>query len=242
MTQSRLRPSSALPSQSLDGPALNVGCSDLVVSLISFAAGIAVLVLAAIPLGGIAGSIALYLASLFVPGIFLAVRLGNDRDCTIPTLLMITSSVAGPLGGLGCALLSAVLWRRGPAPSRLRHWYEYIAGMVARDRSVRICEELSAGRLSLHRASPVLRFRPILHGSSTEEQQHVLSAIGRRYHADFRPVLRDALRHENAFIRAQAAAVAARLDIEEKKRIWRPGHLANAAQETGSRTGDAAEH
>ena len=32
--------------------------------------------------------------------------------------------------------------------------------------------------------------------------------------------LRDALRNKNSFIRAQAAAVASRLDAEEKNKLW----------------------
>jgi len=48
----------------------------------------------------------------------------------------------------------------------------------------------------------------------------VLSAIGRRYHSDFRVALRQALRNKNGFIRAQAAAVASGLDSEEKKSLW----------------------
>jgi hypothetical protein len=36
-------------------------------------------------------------------------------------------------------------------------------------------------------------------------------------------VLRKALRNKDGFIRAQAAAVASRLDIEEKNRLWSSG-------------------
>ena len=48
----------------------------------------------------------------------------------------------------------------------------------------------------------------------------MLGVIGRRYHADFRPVLRKALRNRNGFIRAQAAAVASHLNADEKSRLW----------------------
>jgi hypothetical protein len=155
-----------------------------------------------------------------VPGIFLAMRLRRNGELTIPVLLLVTSFACGPLGGLGCAFVALALWRGRPSPSRLRYWYEYIAGVAARDRIVCIYEELSSGRLPSDSASQVPRFRPILHYASTEEQQRVLGVIGRRYHADFRPALRDALRNKNGFIRAQAAAVASRLDIEEKTRLW----------------------
>jgi len=211
---------SQLASQRLDQPALEVGSRDVAVSLVSFAMSLAVLVFAMSPLASVRTFIALHVVSLFVPVIFLAMRWRRKGELTIPVLLLITSFAFGPLVGLGFAFMELVLQRRRPSPARLRNWYEYIAGVVARDRIVRIYEELSSKRLPSDPASEVPRFRPILHGASTEEQQRVLGVIGRRYHADFRPALRDALRNKNGFIRAQAAAVASRLDMEEKRSLW----------------------
>jgi HEAT repeat protein len=91
---------------------------------------------------------------------------------------------------------------------------------VARDRIVHLYDDLNSGRLPHRPGAEVPRFRPILHGTSTDEQQRVLGVLGRRYHADFRAALRDALRNKNSFIRAQAAAVASRLDAEEKNKLW----------------------
>ena len=48
----------------------------------------------------------------------------------------------------------------------------------------------------------------------------VLGVVGRRYHADFRTILRRALRNRNGFIRAQAAAVASGLSTDERSRLW----------------------
>ena len=84
----------------------------------------------------------------------------------------------------------------------------------------RIYDELISGRLPSDPAAKVPRFQPILHGASLDEQQRVLGVVGRRYHPDFRAALRNALRNRNGFIRAQAAAVASRLDIDEKNRLW----------------------
>ena len=109
---------------------------------------------------------------------------------------------------------------RVPTPHRLRSWYEYITGVVARDRIVHLYDDLNSGRLPHRPGAEFPRFRPILHGTSTDEQQRVLGVLGRRYHADFRAALRDALRNKNSFIRAQAAAVASRLDAEEKNKLW----------------------
>ena len=116
--------------------------------------------------------------------------------------------------------MALALRRQHPSPLRLQDWYDYIAGVVARGRLSRIHEELASGRLPSDPAAEVPRFRPILHGRSIEEQQRVLGVIGRRYHPDFRPALRKALRNKDGFIRAQAAAVASRLDMAEKNQLW----------------------
>ena len=131
-----------------------------------------------------------------------------------------TTVAAGPVGALGCTFLALRLSRRQPSPDRLRHWYNYISGIVARRATGRIYEELRSGRLPSDAKAAVPRFSPILRSASVEEQQRVLGVLGRRYHAQFRAVLRDALRHKNGFIRAQAAAVASRLDMTEKTRLW----------------------
>jgi len=204
----------------LDHAPLAVGSRDVLLCLIFFAASLAVLVFAISPLASFRVVIPLHVASLAPPGAFFVLRWRRHGELTVAALLLITGFACGPLGGLGCAIMALTLLRRAPAPARLCHWYEYIAGIVARERIARIYDELSSGRLPPDAASEVPRFRPILHGASTEEQQRVLAVIGRRYHADFRSALRDALRNKNSFIRAQAAAVASRLDVEEKKRLW----------------------
>ena len=169
---------------------------DVSISLLSFAASLALLAFA-LRLATVPAFAGLYAASLVVPGIFLIERLREKGDITIPALLLLTTIGCGPLGGLGCAFMARSLRRRRPSPERLQSWYSYIAGVVARDRSARIYEELSSGRLPRDPVAEIPRFRPILTGGSTEEQQRVLSAIGRRYHGDFRATLRQALRNKN---------------------------------------------
>jgi len=208
-----------LSAHRLDQAAFELSRFDAIVCLISGMISLGALVFAMSPAAGFASSAAAFAASLALPGGFLAVRLHRKGALTIPVLLMVTTFACGPLGGVGCAVTALTLGRR-LSPSRLRHWYEYIAGIVARDRIAHIYEELSSGRLSSDLGSEVPRFRPLLRSGSTEEQQRVLGVIGRRYHPDFRSALRDALRNKNGFIRAQAAAVASRLDIEEKKELW----------------------
>ena len=127
-------------------------------------------------------------------------------------ILLIATAATGPIGAIGCAAMALSLWSRHPSPSRLQQWYDYISGVVARPRVAHLYDELVAGRLPSDPVAKVPRFTPILQGASVEDQQRVLGVIGRRYHADFRPVLRRALRNRNGFIRAQAAAVASRLN------------------------------
>jgi hypothetical protein len=66
----------------------------------------------------------------------------------------------------------------------------------------------------------VPRYAPILTGTSLVDQQRVLGHLGRRYHVEFRPVLRRALRNRNGLIRTQAAAIASGLALEEKTQLW----------------------
>ncbi|HEY7247179.1 MAG TPA: hypothetical protein VH678_25175 [Xanthobacteraceae bacterium] len=211
----------AAPGDGLWEPTIKTTFADITVPLCTFAASLGGLLLVMIgPFAATSTISVLTLATLVVPLVFLISRLRTRDELTIPVLLVATSLAAGPIGALGCAYLASRLRRCCPRPSRLRSWYAYIAGIAARDRIGQICEDLHSGRLPHDPTAEVPRFRPILHDASTDEQQRVLGVLGRRYHADFRPALRDALRNKNSFIRAQAAAVASRLDVEEKSRLW----------------------
>jgi hypothetical protein len=202
------------------GAPLDVGPADVLVALLTSAMSLAVLAYGMSAIASAPIFIVLHLAVLVVPAIFLRMRM-RGGELTVPILLLIATFAAGPVGALGCAFMALTLWRRNPSPARLQDWYDYIAGVVARTRLTRIYDELASGRLPSDPAAKVPRFGPILEGASVEQQQRVLGVIGRRYHADFRPVLRKAMRNSNGFIRAQAAAVASGLDADEKNRLWR---------------------
>jgi hypothetical protein len=204
----------------LDAPAVAVGRGDVLCSLATFALSMAALTYAMSPIARFDVALALYCGILLIPAVLWATQRRRKGELTLAALLLMTTGAAGPVGALGCTFLALKLWRRKPAPERLRHWYAYISGIVARRGIVRVYEELQSGRLPTDAKAVVPRFRPILRGGSVEEQQRVLGVLGRRYHAEFRGVLRDALRNKNGFIRAQAAAVASRLDASEKMRLW----------------------
>jgi hypothetical protein len=199
---------------------LDVRFLDALVALITFAASLAVLVYSMTPAARVPLCLLLHLAVLLLPAVYLAVCARHNRDLTAPLLLLIATAGAGPIGAIGCAGMALSMWLRQPSPSRLQRWYDYISGVTARGRIAHLHDELVAGRLSADTAATVPRFTPILQGASVEDQQRVLGVIGRRYHAAFRPVLRRALRNRNGFIRAQAAAIASRLDADEKSRLW----------------------
>jgi hypothetical protein len=227
-------------SRPLDEPRLDVRLSDVLVALLTSACSLAVLAYGLSAAANAAIFALLHLAVLTVPAAFLGIRARRTGELTVPVVLLIATFAAGPVGALGCTLMALALRRQNPSPLRLQDWYDYIAGVVARGRLTRIHEELTSGRLPSDPAAEVPRFRPILHGTSIEEQQRVLGVIGRRYHPDFRPVLSKALRNKDGFIRAQAAAVASRLDMEEKNRLWSTGQ-SQAASGNAAHRDDALD-
>jgi hypothetical protein len=207
----------------LDRLPLEVSYMDVLVGLVTSCASLAVLGYGLSANSIFAVFVALHLGTLAVPAAVLIMRRRRGGDRTVPVLLLIATLAAGPVGALGCTAMALALRLRLPSQARLDDWYDYIAGIVARSHVARIYDELVSGRLPTDPTAQVPRFRPLLHRASVDEQQRILGVIGRRYHADFRPALRNALRNKNGFIRAQAAAVASRLSIEEKRRLWSGG-------------------
>ena len=209
----------------LDDSRLEVGGTDMLIALITFAASLAVLGYGMSAIASTPIFILLHLAVLVVPAVFLRMRVRNHGELTAPLLLLVATFAAGPVGALGCAVMALALWYQNPSPTRLQHWYDYIAGVVARSRVTRIYDELVSDRLPSDPGASVPRFGPILQSAPIEEQQRALGVIGRRYHPDFRAALRKAMRNKNGFIRAQAAAIASGLSSDEKSRLWSTGTL-----------------
>ena len=231
-----------LPSPRLDDPLegteiLKVRIIDVAIALITFVASLGALWL--FINGGVAVSVALLLhfGVVFIPAGFLALRRRRDGDLTILALLLMATFAGGPIGAAGSAFAAFALWYHRPTPLRLLDWYDYIAGIVGRSHVARIYDELTSGRLPPDRAASVPRFTPILTGTSVNEQQRVLGVMGRRYHSDFRHVMRLALRNPNGLIRSQAAAIASRLDLAEKSHLW----TTDLAGGSRSRYADGAE-
>jgi len=199
---------------------LDVRPGDALAASTTFAASLAVLAYGLSSRVSFPIFLLLYFAVLLIPIWTLARRVKRNGDLTAPVLLLIATAASGPIGAIGCAFMALAMWYRRPTPWRLQHWYDYISGVVVRRRLAHLYGELVSGRLPHDPTAEVPHFNPILRDTSLEDQQRVLAVIGRRYHRDFRPALRLAMRHKNGFIRAQAAAIASRLPADEKAALW----------------------
>jgi hypothetical protein len=210
---------------------LTVGPGDVTAALLSFGASLLVLAYGMSATADFPAFLLAHVAVLAIPVLLWTSRARSNGQLTFAALLTLTTLVSGPVGAFGCLIMALTLSVRQPSSTRLQDWYDYIAGIVTRGRLTQIYDQLVSGRLPPDPAAKVPRFRPFLHGTSVDAQQRVLAVIGRRYHPAFRSALRNALGNKNPFIRAQAAAVAARLDSDEKNRIWSnapPGTEASA--------------
>jgi hypothetical protein len=201
-------------------PLLEVHARDLGVATVTAAVGIAVIWAGVVGKIPFATALAFEIALMFVPILWLVRQARRGAELTVPTLLAVTTVAGGPVGAAGCTLMAFALWCRRPAPARLREWYDYISGVAARSRAAELYDDVTYGRVPPDATASVHRFAPILSGTSIADQQRVLAVIGHRYHSDLRPVLKRGLRHRNALVRAQAAAVASQLDLDEKTRLW----------------------
>jgi hypothetical protein len=210
-------------------PVLHVGIIDIVVALVTLelSAGILCGILS---LGlGVGVALLLHLVVLALPGVLVATRWHEGGELTLPVLLLLATFVAGPLGAAGCTVMALALRCQQPSPERLKGWYDYISGLVTRSRLTRIHDDLISNRLPSDLDSEVPRFARILAGTSLDDQQRVLGVVGRSYAGDFRPILKRALRNRSGLIRAQAAAIASSLDLEEKTKLWSSGALPETA-------------
>jgi hypothetical protein len=216
---------------------LNVGIIDVAIALITLVASLGVFWLSINRGLVVSAVLLLHLGVVLIPAGFLTLRWRLGGDLTTTTLLLMATLAGGPVGAGGSAVATLVLWYHRPNPLRLLDWYDYIAGIVVRSHVARIYDELASGRLPPDASVSVPRFTPILTGTSVDEQQRVLGILARRYHSDFRYIMRLALRNHNGLVRTQAAAIASRLDLAEKSQLWK----ADSAQRSELRDADDAQ-
>jgi hypothetical protein len=218
---------------------LVVNSRDIAVSLMTCVLSLAIAAGVIVGKIGIVTAVLLQLGVVALLVLFLIYSARCGRELTVATLLAVGTFVGGPIGAVGGTIVAFALWRQRPAASRLRDWYDTITGIVAREQSARIRDDVVLGRLPADPAASVDRLGLVLSGHSMADQQRVVGVIGRQYHPDLRPLLRRALRNPNAMIRAQAAAVASRLDLAEKNHLWAsktaPTHDVDTGLDAGGR-------
>ena len=138
--------SSGSEALSLEQPVLAIGRADVICSLLTFALSMAVVAYAMTPVARLDLVLALYALVLLIPVARWTAQRRRNGELTLAAFLLMTTVAAGPVGALGCTFLALRLSRRQPSPDRLRHWYNYISGIVARRATGRIYEELRSGR------------------------------------------------------------------------------------------------
>ena len=145
-------------------PVLDARLLDALVALVTGAASLSVLAYSLSAAAIFPLCLLMHLAVVGLTAGYLAIRVRQNSDLTVPFILLLATAATGPVGAIGCAGMALSLWSRHPSPSRLQEWYDYISGVVARTRVAHLHDELVAGRLPSDPAAAVPRFTPILQG------------------------------------------------------------------------------
>lgn len=144
--------------------------------------------------------------------------------------------VVGPPGGLGVLVLAMLTRFAHVDRSALDSWYATLTGDQRPDPSRTMHEALLAGREMKPMAIAPRRFAEVLAHGAVSEKQALLGHIGLNYHADYFPLLGQALRSPEAGVRAQAAAVFVKLKEGTRNRL----HETRAAAKQAQCSGDGA--
>lgn len=152
-------------------------------------------------------------------GFRLLQRVGKAGDLTGPLMVAIATLVSGPLGAFG-ALLALPLINRPVRDSRLlADWYARISSSTQIDPAAQLANTVAAGRtIDAQRPAPP-SFERIMRQGSLHERQTALGLIARKFHPDYAAALMAALKSPEPVVRVQAAAVAAKLRGELKRRL-----------------------
>lgn len=186
------------------------------VPVLAAVASLAVLLAAEAALAGAAwaGWLELTHAALahatLVAAFAVAARRCFAHDVTVLVVAVLATGAAGPLGAaaaLGLSLTPAARQVRAPG---LEAWYRRLSGGFQEDAAAALYDRIVDGRSFRPGRFTVEHFPTVLTGSLAE-QQALLGLIGLDYHAEYRPLLQAALRSREASVRAQAAAVFAKL-------------------------------
>jgi hypothetical protein len=216
-------------------PLEHAGTADTVVAVAAFLAEAVLLAIAVrwrVPMA------LLLIAHLTVVGwlaLWLRRRMAakEESDLTGSALLLVATLATGPLGALGLLVLMPFLSRK-PQPSELLDaWYERISLSTEVDPALRLANIVAAKRSIDPHAPAPQSFEALMQRGSLAERQSALGLIARKFEPEYAPALRVALRSPEPVVRVQAAAVAARLRGDLKRK------LAAALDKVSGAAGDA---
>lgn len=170
--------------------------------------------LAILAAAGVLGGAAALLVHALTLSFLLKHLVGRHRagsESTLAMLGLIASSVLGPLGAIGTAVVGLAL-RGNRRPERLLdEWYARIAMATELDAVSKLSDSVRVGR-AVGLAGPVpSSFENIVAAGPVSSRQAVLGLIARHFDPEYLATLKVALRSPLPSIRVQAAAVAAHL-------------------------------
>jgi hypothetical protein len=136
------------------------------------------------------------------------------RDTTTAVLAALLIGIAGPIGAALALLYVPISATHRRDSELLAAWYERLALSNDVGAAERLADDVAAGRTLDPDAPAPVPLGGLFARGSIEERQAALGLIARHFHFDYGPALSAALRSEEPVLRAQAAAVAARVRTE----------------------------
>ena len=98
MTEINQAIASGRPFRERDEAALEVGGTDVLLALVTFAASLAVLGYGLSAFATLPIFVLLHLAVLVLPALFMRARASSNGDLTVPVLLLVATFATGPVG------------------------------------------------------------------------------------------------------------------------------------------------
>lgn len=159
-----------------------------------------------------------HLAIVSLVALIIFVFRGNREGRAYGTIIVLAVAVAGAAGAVGMLAARLLLRTSKPGDAIVAAWYERLAAAGASSAATTICDQVTSGRELRAPSGPTKDFADVIARGTIAEKQTALGLIARNFHLDFLPVLDVALRAEEPVVRVQAAAVAARVRNDVKKR------------------------
>lgn len=160
-----------------------------------------------------------HLAVVAMLAVWARSRVAAGREASAPLLLLLVTTVAGPIGAAGALLALPFLARPAKPSPLLAAWYERISNSTEVDAEAKLAESVLAGRTLETDAPPPARLLGIMTRGSLVERQTALGLIARKFDPAYGLALQAALKSPEPVVRVQAAAVAARVRGTLKREV-----------------------